>query len=106
MIVPVFEIAIVPVPPIIEDAEPKVIKPPYVPAVEEVFIIAPPLEIPVPFIVSASALVVPIDCPFKSNTAPDVILTPPAFVPKGPLVVTLEDAPNFIVPALIVVRPV
>ena len=97
---------IVPVPPIIEEADPRVNKPPYVAPVEELFIIAPLLEIPVPLMVNASALVVPIDCPFKSKTAPVVSITPPAFVPKGPLVVTLEDAPNFNVPALMVVKPV
>ena len=56
-----FEIAIVPVPPIIEEVDPRVNKPPYVAPVAELFIIAPPLKTPVPLIVSASALVVPID---------------------------------------------
>ena len=54
--VPALEIAIVPVPPTIEDADPRVSKPAKLAGVAELFITAPLLEIPLPFTVNASAL--------------------------------------------------
>jgi hypothetical protein len=58
---------------------------------------------PVPFNVNASA--VPNVYPFRSSTAPDVILVAPAVVPNG-VFVPPPAAPSFNVPALIVVVPV
>ena len=57
VIVPTLETVIAPVPPSIEAEEPNVTKPLYVHADPE-FIKAPPLEIPVPFKVRASKVVV------------------------------------------------
>ena len=58
---------------------------------------APPLEIPVPPIVSGSA---PIFVPFKSSAAPLVTTVPAAELPSA------EALPNFNVPAETVVTPV
>ena len=61
-------------------------------------ITAPPLEIPVPLIVNASAFV--IVWPLRSRTAPEVIVVPAAVVPKA------VALPSLSVPALMVVAPV
>ena len=58
---------------------------------------APPLEMPVPLSVKASA---PIDWPFKSSTAPEATVVPAAVVPNA------EALPSLSVPALTVVTPV
>ena len=63
----------------------------------EVLITAPPLEIPVPRMVKASALAYVM--PFKSKTAPLAKLTPPATVPKAVVL------PNFRIPPLMVIAP-
>ena len=55
VIVPVWVMAMLPVPPTMELALAKVIKPEYV-AAAPLFINAPPLDTPVPFKVSASAV--------------------------------------------------
>ena len=64
---------------------------------------APPLDTPVPLMVSGSA--VPSVYPFKSRDAPLVIDVLPATVPKGELVPS-PAAPSLSVPALMVVAPV
>ena len=61
-------------------------------------ITAPPLLMPVPLIVNASAF--EIVRPFRSNTAPDEIELAPPVVPSA------EALPSFKVPAAIVVNPV
>ena len=68
-----------------------------------VFISAPPLDTPVPFKVSASA--VPKVKPFKSSAAPLATVVPAPVVPKGVLVAP-PAAPSFNMPALMVVAPV
>src|SRR5205823_4915641 len=60
---------------------PRVINPLYETFVAELFVIAPPAEIPVPFKVSASA--VPSVKPFKSRAAPEATVVPAAVVPSG-----------------------
>ena len=72
-------------------------------ALAELLMKAPPLLMPVPLSVSASA--VPSVKPLRSSAAPAVTLVPAAVVPNGVLVAP-PAAPNFRVPALIVVRPV
>ena len=94
--------AMVPVPPKMELALPKVIKPAYV-AAAPLFISAPPLDTPVPFKVSASA--VPKLYPFKSSAAPLATVVPAPVVPKGVLVAP-PAAPSFKMPALMAVTPV
>ena len=94
--------ATLPVPPTMELALPKVIKPAYVAALP-LFISAPPLDTPVPFKVSASA--VPKVYPFKSSAAPLATVVPAPVVPKGVLVAP-PAAPSFNVLALTVVKPV
>jgi len=64
---------------------------------------APPLEIPVPFKVRASAVAK--EKPFKSRTAPELTVVPAPVVPNGVLL-PLPAAPRSNVPALIVVAPV
>ena len=56
VMVPVFEMAIVPEPPMMLLALPSVSKPAYVAPVAEPLITAPPLLMPVPLTVNASAL--------------------------------------------------
>ena len=79
-------------------ALPSVIKPAYVPALPLLLVSAPPLEMPVPFKVSALAPV--IVAPFRSNTAPLVTLAAPALPPSA------VALPTFKVPTEIVVPPV
>ena len=67
--------------------------------------IAPPLEIPVPFTVSASVSALVKENPLRSRTPPDEIVVPAAVVPRGPAVETADDTPSFIVPELMVVNP-
>lgn len=57
---------------------------------------APALEIPVPLRLTASA---PTVRPFRSKTAPELTVVPPAVDPSA------ESCPNFTVPALTVVVP-
>jgi hypothetical protein len=59
------------------------------------FINAPPLEIPVPFIVKASVADDVSENPFMSKTPPAVIDVPAPVVPKGPLALVEELAPSF-----------
>ena len=103
VIVPVLLMFIAPVPPTILLALPKVSNPLYVAAAPE-FINAPPLEIPVPLIVSVSA--VPNVNPFKSRVAPEVteVPAPTPATPSGVLAPP-PVAPSRNVPALMVVNP-
>jgi hypothetical protein len=103
VIVPALEILISPWLVTMLEALPSVIKPLYVAAVAELFVKAPPLEIPVPFRVSASD--VPKVNPLRSSAAPDVTEVPEPVVPRGVLVAS-PLAPSFNVPALIVFNPV
>lgn len=93
---------IFPLPPILASAA-KATVPVQVAPVPEVFIKAPPEEIPVPFMVSPSA--VTRVKPFKLSTAPELTVVAPAVVPIGVLE-PLPDAPKTRVPAEIVVIPV
>ena len=75
-------------------------------AVPELFVKAPPLEIPVPFNDSASVAALVNEKPFKSRTAPLVTEVPKPVVPNGPAVLTDDETPNFNVPTPTVVVPV
>ena len=103
VMVPTLLSAIVPVPPIILLADPRVTNPLYV-AAAPLFINDPPLDTPVPFKVSASA--VPNVKPPKSNAAPVADTTVPAPVVPSGVFAAPPVAPNFKIPALIVVKPV
>ena len=81
-----------------ELALPRVMRPAYVAAALLLLIKAPPLKIPVPRKVKAFVAVITV--PFKSKTAPDVMLTAPPFPPKA------VAFPILMVPELIVVPPV
>ena len=80
--------------------------PAHVLAVPPLLMRAPFDEIPVPFKVNASVAEEVNEKPFKSNTAPEVTETPPAFDPKGPDEPKVDETPNFNVPAVIEVAPV
>jgi hypothetical protein len=82
--------------------EPKVSKPLYVQLPPE-FISAPPLETPVPLIVSASDVAKVY--PAKSNAPLFETNVPLPFVPKG-VFAPLPVEPSFKIPAVIVVNPV
>ena len=71
----------------------------------ELFVKAPPLEIPVPFNESASVAELVNEKPFKSRAAPLVTVVPEPVVPNGPAVLTDDETPNFNIPALTVVSP-
>ena len=101
VIVPTLDIAIVPVPPIIEEDAASDNKPLYVTATPE-FIKAPLFEIPVPASESDSA--VPRVNPFKSNDAPEETVVLAAVVPKGPFG-EVPATPSFNVPERIFVAP-
>ena len=100
--VPTFVKAMVPVPPTIELALPKVTRPEYV-AATPLFISAPPEETPVPLMVKASAVAKV--KPFKSKVASVATTVPAPVVPNGVLL-PLPVAPKRRVPALIFVAPV
>ena len=106
VIVPALLMVMVPVPPMILLVLPRVINPAIVEPVDELFIKAPPLVIPVPFNVIGSLAELVNEYPLRSRTAPAVTDVVPAVVPRGPAVDNAEDTPSFNVPALIVVPPV
>ena len=99
--------AIVPASPTTLAAAVNVITPLYVDAVEELLVNAPKPPTPVPVIERASVAADVNENPFRSSDAPVAeTVVPPAVVPSGPDVESVEDAPNFKVPALTVVVPV
>jgi hypothetical protein len=55
---------------------------------------------------SASVAAAVNENPFRSSDAPLATVVPAAVVPSGPDVLSVDDAPNLSVPALIVVAPV
>jgi hypothetical protein len=84
----------------------KVITPIYVDGVEELFVNAPKPPTPVPLMERASVAADVNENPFRSSDAPLATVVPAAVVPSGPEVLSVDDAPNASVPALIVVAPV
>ena len=88
-------------------SEPKATVPAQVELVPLELISAPPLEIPVPFMVKDSVAVEVSENPFMFKTPPEVIVVPAPVVPKGPLALVEELTPSRKVPlAFTVVAPV
>ena len=82
-----------PLPPTLDD-EPRETLPAHVDAVPEALISAPPLEIPVPFIVIDSVAELVSEKPFMSRTPPDVMVVPFPVVPNGPEEDEVDEIPN------------
>ena len=89
-------------------AAPKVMAPIIVEAAAPVLVNAPAGDEanPVPFKATALEAALVNENPLRSSTAPEATVVTPAVVPRGPAVETVEDAPSFNVPALMVVAPV